>query len=386
MTLPTPPRYVVIPQDKIDQAFAPDKPRRALLGTFVRILSLAWESKYEKTPRMQESELIAFLKLSRRQFFEQKADMELLGWLRSTHPVPGFVQFIFSSPIAEVIPSSAKNRQPMRKTALDDLKRIEDSDSPELKDSESSSSSTGSPVRKTALTASEQKMRLLVENLRLLFDPLDYGLLEWRETFLAGIPERALGWIAKAYQDRKRLQAPIGLIVKHIIAQDEPDSHFLNCFVEILPEKYLEAVGEFQYLCGYCDQRFSRRSELESHMAEEHPQPDEPVPSRPQDPLRTVQPDDSVTTPIDDGLTAEQAWQAVLGQLQMEMTRGTFETWMRDTKAIRYDGNRLEICTPNVNARDWLENRIQKMAERLLVGILAQEVTVQFVVSDGVAA
>jgi hypothetical protein len=79
MSLPTPPRYVVLPAEVIEQAFVPDKPRRALLASFIRILSLAWEAKYQQTPPLPEDELIEFLKLSRRQYFDQKADMELLG-------------------------------------------------------------------------------------------------------------------------------------------------------------------------------------------------------------------------------------------------------------------------------------------------------------------
>ena len=41
---------------------------------------------------------------------------------------------------------------------------------------------------------------------------------------------------------------------------------------------------------------------------------------------------------------AEQAWQSVLGQLQMEMPRASFDTWVRDTHVVVYDegGNFLE--------------------------------------------
>ena len=64
MSLPTPPRYVVIPEEVIEQAYAPDKPRRALLASFIRILSLAWEAKYQNTPPLDELELMEFLKLT----------------------------------------------------------------------------------------------------------------------------------------------------------------------------------------------------------------------------------------------------------------------------------------------------------------------------------
>lgn len=52
----------------------PDEPRRTLLASFIHILSLAWEAKYQQTSPLPEDELIEFLKLSRRQYFDQKAD------------------------------------------------------------------------------------------------------------------------------------------------------------------------------------------------------------------------------------------------------------------------------------------------------------------------
>ena len=33
-------------------------------------------------------------------------------------------------------------------------------------------------------------------------------------------------------------------------------------------------------------------------------------------------------------MDAEQAWQAVIGQLQMEMPRASFDTWVRDTRFV----------------------------------------------------
>ena len=32
-------------------------------------------------------------------------------------------------------------------------------------------------------------------------------------------------------------------------------------------------------------------------------------------------------------MNVEQAWQSVLGQLQMEMPRASFDTWVRDTQS-----------------------------------------------------
>ncbi len=81
-------------------------------------------------------------------------------------------------------------------------------------------------------------------------------------------------------------------------------------------------------------------------------------------------------------MNTEQAWQSVLGQLQMEMQRASFETWVRDTEALSLDDGVITIATRNAYARDWLESRLTSTVQRLLIGILNQTVTVQFVARD----
>ena len=79
----------------------------------------------------------------------------------------------------------------------------------------------------------------------------------------------------------------------------------------------------------------------------------------------------------------EQVWQSILGQLQMEMPRASFDTWVRDTRAISCDGETLIISVRNAYARDWLESRLSSTIARLLVGVMDQSnVSVEFVVTQ----
>ena len=79
-------------------------------------------------------------------------------------------------------------------------------------------------------------------------------------------------------------------------------------------------------------------------------------------------------------MNAEQAWQSVLGQLQMEMPRASFDTWVRDTKPVSYQDGTLTVGVGNAYARDWLENRLASTVNRLLVGIMNSTVDVNFIV------
>jgi chromosomal replication initiator protein len=81
-------------------------------------------------------------------------------------------------------------------------------------------------------------------------------------------------------------------------------------------------------------------------------------------------------------MNAEQAWQSVLGQLQMEMPRASFDTWVRDTRPVSYHNGTLTISVRNAYARDWLDSRLASTISRLLLGIMKVSVAVNFIVSN----
>lgn len=81
-------------------------------------------------------------------------------------------------------------------------------------------------------------------------------------------------------------------------------------------------------------------------------------------------------------MEASQAWQATLGQLQMEMPKATYDTWVRDTRFLNYQDGIFTIHVQNAYARDWLQNRLTSTAERLLSGIMDAPQSVLFVLQS----
>jgi chromosomal replication initiator protein len=79
-------------------------------------------------------------------------------------------------------------------------------------------------------------------------------------------------------------------------------------------------------------------------------------------------------------MDAEQAWQSALGQLQMEMPKASFDTWVRDTQIASYEDGLFTVTVHNAYARDWLESRLSSTVTRLLMGIMNRSVEVTFVV------
>ena len=83
-------------------------------------------------------------------------------------------------------------------------------------------------------------------------------------------------------------------------------------------------------------------------------------------------------------MSAEQAWQSALGQLQMEMPKASFDTWVRDTQLVSYENGLFVIGVQNAYAREWLESRLSSTVIRLLMGIMNRSVDVRFVIHGGI--
>jgi chromosomal replication initiator protein len=84
----------------------------------------------------------------------------------------------------------------------------------------------------------------------------------------------------------------------------------------------------------------------------------------------------------------EQIWQAALGQLQMEIPKSTFDTWVRGTCLLAHEDGSYVVGVHNAYAKDWLENRLSGAVRRTLTGIVGRSVEVRFVVwpANGVPA
>ncbi len=81
----------------------------------------------------------------------------------------------------------------------------------------------------------------------------------------------------------------------------------------------------------------------------------------------------------------EQVWQAALGQLQLEMPKTTFDTWVRGTSLVSHDDDAFVVGVGNAYARDWLENRLRGAVKRTLTSLTGQSLEVRFVIVGNTA-
>jgi len=82
-------------------------------------------------------------------------------------------------------------------------------------------------------------------------------------------------------------------------------------------------------------------------------------------------------------MNATQAWQTALGQLQMEMSKASYDTWVRETRLINYQEGNFTIGVQNAYARDWLEQRLTNTVTSTLTGIMDRPIGVEFIVHSG---
>jgi chromosomal replication initiator protein len=73
-------------------------------------------------------------------------------------------------------------------------------------------------------------------------------------------------------------------------------------------------------------------------------------------------------------------WSAALGELQLQMTRATFDTWLRDSRFLKYEDGCFVVGVKNGYAKDWLENRLMPTILRTIVRLAGRAVEVRFVV------
>lgn len=82
----------------------------------------------------------------------------------------------------------------------------------------------------------------------------------------------------------------------------------------------------------------------------------------------------------------KRTWDAALGDIQLQMTRATFDTWMKGTELVGQEGDCYIISSPSPYAVEWLENRLQRTIKQTLERHLGGSVALKFVVRTAAAS
>jgi chromosomal replication initiation ATPase DnaA len=84
--------------------------------------------------------------------------------------------------------------------------------------------------------------------------------------------------------------------------------------------------------------------------------------------------------------SAPEIWDATLGQLLLRVTRQNYDSWLRNTAGLRFEGTTLIVATPTRLAGDWLSTRMKAVIQQALTAVAGRGLLVDFEVDQKEAA
>jgi hypothetical protein len=148
-------------------------------------------------------------------------------------------------------------------------------------------------------------------------------------------------WATHRY--RQSLTNPIGNIILKLESGERP------------PEEFVRAAEEQIRLRKWEQQQEEQQAEDPEEDEPPEPEP-EPVPAE-----------------------ALRLWASCLGELQLQMTRATFDTWLRGSRVVGAGDGFLTIAVRHAYAVDWLQNRLMPVIQRTVARHVGGDVKITFV-------
>jgi chromosomal replication initiator protein len=78
----------------------------------------------------------------------------------------------------------------------------------------------------------------------------------------------------------------------------------------------------------------------------------------------------------------QQIWEAALGELQIQVNKPNYRTWLHNTVGVSYNGEELCVSVPNTFVAEYLEKNQRSLIEKVLTGLIHRDIQVQFRVEN----
>ena len=76
--------------------------------------------------------------------------------------------------------------------------------------------------------------------------------------------------------------------------------------------------------------------------------------------------------------SAQQIWETALGELQIQVNKPNYRTWLDKTAGLSYQDEQFVIGVPNTFVAEYLDRNQRSLIEKVLTGLIHHEVQVQF--------
>ncbi len=80
--------------------------------------------------------------------------------------------------------------------------------------------------------------------------------------------------------------------------------------------------------------------------------------------------------------SAQEIWEAALGELQLQINKPNYQTWLQETEGIEFRDGHFYIGTPNTFVAEYLEKNQRSLIEKTLIGLVKSKVVAHFQVSS----
>jgi len=75
---------------------------------------------------------------------------------------------------------------------------------------------------------------------------------------------------------------------------------------------------------------------------------------------------------------AKQIWEAALGELQIQVSKSNYRTWLKKTTGLNYQDNQFVVGVPNTFVAEYLDKKQRSLIEKTLIGVTSRDLKVLF--------
>ena len=75
---------------------------------------------------------------------------------------------------------------------------------------------------------------------------------------------------------------------------------------------------------------------------------------------------------------AQEIWEAALGELEIQVNKPNYQTWLEKTVGLSYQDNQFVIGVPNTFAAEYLDQNLRSLIEKTLIGLTHCDTEVLF--------
>ena len=79
---------------------------------------------------------------------------------------------------------------------------------------------------------------------------------------------------------------------------------------------------------------------------------------------------------------AKDIWAAVLGGLQVQVPRSTYDTWLKDTVGLSLDNDVIVVGVPSPFTIEWLEKRMYHLVHKTVRKVTHRPIEIEFQIAD----